>query len=161
MPSRSVTPPPYLWLSAVFFPLALTSVALGVAQVFARMGIQRRWRAWLTDNVVSRWLESRSLLSAQPRRRGSQESGIPHRRRSTDCHRRAGRFHRRRHLGAAVRGHLHRSALDDRWRAKRLACRHDTDHSRFSRGRGGCLCGPCQHRDGSDRSKVCGDFGKP
>ncbi|MGB8588339.1 MAG: ABC transporter ATP-binding protein/permease [Pseudolabrys sp.] len=45
-----------LWLSAAFFPLAFTGVALGVAQVFARMGIQRRWRAWLTDNVVSRWL---------------------------------------------------------------------------------------------------------
>ena len=45
-----------LWLSAVFFPLAFTSVALSVAQVYARMRIQRRWRAWLTDNVVSRWL---------------------------------------------------------------------------------------------------------
>ncbi|MFZ1209561.1 MAG: ABC transporter ATP-binding protein/permease, partial [Pseudolabrys sp.] len=47
-----------LWLSVVFFPLALTSVGLGVAEVFARMGIQRRWRAWLTDNVVSRWLNN-------------------------------------------------------------------------------------------------------
>jgi vitamin B12/bleomycin/antimicrobial peptide transport system ATP-binding/permease protein len=45
-----------LWLSAMFFPLAFTGVALGVAQVWARMGIQRRWRAWLTNNVVSRWL---------------------------------------------------------------------------------------------------------
>ena len=45
-----------LWLSVVFFPLAFTSVALGVAEVYARMGIQRRWRAWLTDNVLSRWL---------------------------------------------------------------------------------------------------------
>ena len=45
-----------LWLSMVFFPLAFTSVALGVAEVYARMGIQRRWRAWLTDNVLSRWL---------------------------------------------------------------------------------------------------------
>ena len=45
-----------LWLSAVFFPLAFSGVALGVAQVWARMGIQRRWRAWLTNNVVSRWL---------------------------------------------------------------------------------------------------------
>src|SRR5215467_11599343 len=45
-----------LWLSAVFFPLALTSVMLGVAQVYARMGIQRRWRAWLTNQMVSRWL---------------------------------------------------------------------------------------------------------
>ena len=45
-----------LWLSMVFFPLAFTSVALGVAEVYARMGIQQRWRAWLTDNVLSRWL---------------------------------------------------------------------------------------------------------
>jgi len=43
-------------LSAVFFPLAIGSVLLGVAQVFARMGIQRRWRGWLTNSVVSRWL---------------------------------------------------------------------------------------------------------
>jgi ABC-type uncharacterized transport system fused permease/ATPase subunit len=38
------------------FPLAIGSVLLGVAQVFARMGIQRRWRAWLTNAVISRWL---------------------------------------------------------------------------------------------------------
>src|ERR1700730_16731294 len=44
------------YLSAVFFPLAIGSVVLGVAQVFARMGIQRRWRAWLANSVVSRWL---------------------------------------------------------------------------------------------------------
>src|SRR6266702_3644503 len=46
------------YLSAVFFPLAFGSVALGMAQVVARMGIQRRWRAWLTHSVVSRWLTS-------------------------------------------------------------------------------------------------------
>jgi putative ATP-binding cassette transporter len=44
------------YLSAVFFPLAIGSVVLGMTQVFARMGIQRRWRAWLTNAVVSRWL---------------------------------------------------------------------------------------------------------
>src|SRR5882757_3577450 len=41
------------YLSAVFFPLAFGSVALGMAQVVARMGIQR---GWLTNAVVSRWL---------------------------------------------------------------------------------------------------------
>src|SRR6478672_1675809 len=46
------------YLSAVFFPLAIGSVLLAVAQVFARMAIQRRWRAWLTNSVVSRWLTS-------------------------------------------------------------------------------------------------------
>jgi vitamin B12/bleomycin/antimicrobial peptide transport system ATP-binding/permease protein len=44
------------YLSTVFFPLAIGSVLLGVAQVFARMGIQRRWRAWLTSAVLTRWL---------------------------------------------------------------------------------------------------------
>ncbi|MFG1179519.1 ABC transporter ATP-binding protein/permease [Xanthobacter versatilis] len=44
------------YLTAVFFPLAIGSVALGVAQVYARMGMQRRWRAWLTNAVVTRWL---------------------------------------------------------------------------------------------------------
>src|SRR3954464_1870094 len=43
-------------LSALFFPLAIGSIGLGVAQVFARMGIQRRWRAWLTASVLTRWL---------------------------------------------------------------------------------------------------------
>jgi len=43
-------------LTAVFFPLAIGSIVLGVAQVFARMGIQRRWRAWLTNSVLTRWL---------------------------------------------------------------------------------------------------------
>src|SRR3954468_2476289 len=44
------------YLTAVFFPLAIGSVLLGVAQVFARMGIQRRWRSWVTNSAVSRWL---------------------------------------------------------------------------------------------------------
>jgi vitamin B12/bleomycin/antimicrobial peptide transport system ATP-binding/permease protein len=45
-----------LYLTGVFFPLAIGSVVLGVMQVLARMGIQRRWRAWLTSSVLSRWL---------------------------------------------------------------------------------------------------------
>ena len=44
------------FLTAVFFPLAIGSVLLHVAQVYARMGIQRRWRAWLTNAVLTRWL---------------------------------------------------------------------------------------------------------
>lgn len=45
-------------LTVLFFPLAIGSVMLGVAQVFARMTIQRRWRAWLTNSVITRWLTS-------------------------------------------------------------------------------------------------------
>ena len=29
---------------------------MGVMQVYARMTFQRRWRKWLTDNLVDRWL---------------------------------------------------------------------------------------------------------
>ena len=82
------------FLTGVFFPLAIGSVLVGVAQVFARMGIQRRWRAWLTNAVLTRWLAERSLLPAQPGRRRPQEPGIPHRRGSAHRHRLAGRFHR-------------------------------------------------------------------
>src|SRR4051812_36788456 len=46
------------YLTGVFFPLASGSVLIGVAQVYARMGIQRRWRAWLTSSVLTRWLAS-------------------------------------------------------------------------------------------------------
>jgi putative ATP-binding cassette transporter len=48
--------PSVYYLSAVFLPLAIGSVALGIAQVFVRMGIQRRWRTWLTHSILSRWL---------------------------------------------------------------------------------------------------------
>ena len=47
-----------LHLTAVFFPLAIGSVLLGVIQVYTRMGIQRRWRAWLTSSIISRWLKN-------------------------------------------------------------------------------------------------------
>ena len=45
-----------LFLSFVFFPLAAASVAIGVTNVWARMTTQRRWRAWVSDAVISRWL---------------------------------------------------------------------------------------------------------
>jgi putative ATP-binding cassette transporter len=44
------------YLTLMFIPLAIGTVVFGVAQVFARMGIQRRWRTWLTTSVISRWL---------------------------------------------------------------------------------------------------------
>ena len=40
----------------IFVPLALASIALAIAIVYARMTTQRRWRRWLTDHLVGRWL---------------------------------------------------------------------------------------------------------
>ena len=45
-----------LWLSMIFLPLAIASVSCGVGNIFVRMTIQRRWRAWLAKAVVDRWL---------------------------------------------------------------------------------------------------------
>jgi putative ATP-binding cassette transporter len=40
----------------IFFPLALASIALAVAIVYARMSIQRGWRRWMTNHLVDYWL---------------------------------------------------------------------------------------------------------
>ena len=45
-----------LFLSMIYFAILAASVSVNVAQVYARMTIQRRWRKWLTDNLVDRWL---------------------------------------------------------------------------------------------------------
>ena len=45
-------------LSLVYFAILAISVAFAVAQVYARMTLQRRWRQWLTDILVDRWLKS-------------------------------------------------------------------------------------------------------
>ncbi|OWV70833.1 ABC transporter ATP-binding protein [Rhizobium sp. R634] len=44
------------YLSAVFPPLVLGSVALVTSQVYLRMMIQRRWRSWLATALIARWL---------------------------------------------------------------------------------------------------------
>jgi vitamin B12/bleomycin/antimicrobial peptide transport system ATP-binding/permease protein len=40
----------------LFVPLAAGSIAVAVAVVYARMRMQRRWRAWLTEHTITRWL---------------------------------------------------------------------------------------------------------
>ena len=43
-------------LSLLYFIILAASVLLSVVQVYARMALQRRWRAWLTHRIVDRWL---------------------------------------------------------------------------------------------------------
>ncbi|MBX3522827.1 MAG: ABC transporter ATP-binding protein/permease [Xanthobacteraceae bacterium] len=45
------------WQALIFAPLALGSIALAVAIVYARMTTQIRWRRWLTNHLIDRWLE--------------------------------------------------------------------------------------------------------
>ena len=45
-------------LSLLYFVILVFSVLLGITQVHFRMAIQRRWRAWLNDQLVDRWLSN-------------------------------------------------------------------------------------------------------
>ncbi len=46
-----------LWHEAILFvPLACLSISLSVASVWARMTTQRKWREWLTTNILNNWL---------------------------------------------------------------------------------------------------------
>jgi putative ATP-binding cassette transporter len=40
----------------LFVPLAAGSVGLAVAAVWGRMTMQRRWRAWLSEHLLQRWM---------------------------------------------------------------------------------------------------------
>src|ERR1017187_8514678 len=40
----------------IFVPLVATMVALAIIAVYGRMTIQRKWRAWLTNHLVGKWL---------------------------------------------------------------------------------------------------------
>src|SRR5258708_1181640 len=40
----------------IFVPLAAGSILVAVCVVYARMRTQRRWRAWLTEHTITRWL---------------------------------------------------------------------------------------------------------
>ena len=40
----------------IFIPLAAGSIFVAVSIVYARMRMQRRWRAWFTEHTMTRWL---------------------------------------------------------------------------------------------------------
>lgn len=45
------------WLSIIYFAILAASVIVSIIQVYLRMTLQRRWRAWLNDGLVDRWIE--------------------------------------------------------------------------------------------------------
>jgi putative ATP-binding cassette transporter len=42
--------------SLIFFPIVAASVALGCANTFSKMTLQREWRSWLNSHVLDAWL---------------------------------------------------------------------------------------------------------
>ena len=47
-----------LFFSMLYLPLLAASVLLTVMQVYARMTTQRRWREWLNNHLLARWLNN-------------------------------------------------------------------------------------------------------
>ena len=44
--------------SLILFPLILASVAMGCANTFSKMTLQREWRSWLNSHVLDQWLKN-------------------------------------------------------------------------------------------------------
>jgi vitamin B12/bleomycin/antimicrobial peptide transport system ATP-binding/permease protein len=47
-----------LFVALIYFPLLVASVCVAVAQIYAKMTLQRRWRAWMTHHLLDRWLRN-------------------------------------------------------------------------------------------------------
>ena len=45
-------------LSLIYFAILGVSVLLSATQVYVRMTLQRRWRAWLNNRLVDRWISN-------------------------------------------------------------------------------------------------------
>ena len=53
-----------LWEEAwLFAPLAASSIALSVAAVWGRMTTQRKWREWLTKDLLAFWLKDAAIAA--------------------------------------------------------------------------------------------------
>lgn len=46
-----------LWQAMVFVPLAVASIVVAVSVVYTRMRLQRRWRTWMSEYLIDRWLD--------------------------------------------------------------------------------------------------------
>ena len=44
--------------SLILFPLVLAGVAMGCANTFSKMTLQREWRSWLNSHVLDQWLQN-------------------------------------------------------------------------------------------------------
>jgi len=66
-------PDTVLFLSMLYLPLLAAGVFFGVVQVYARMSIQRRWRAWLNNELLDKLAQERPLLSARSCERRSPQ----------------------------------------------------------------------------------------
>src|SRR5450755_4755118 len=105
-----------LW-SLIYFPLLAATVCLVIAQVYARMTMQRRWRAWLNNQLLDRWLTNGRYYQlnliggdhANPEYRIADDVRVAT---ESPVEFAAGNNNRR-----VVGGHVHRRVVDDRGRA--------------------------------------------
>ena len=98
----------------VFALIIAAMAAIGVGIVLTRETLQVRWRAWLVEHLVDRWLGKPALLSPQRHRQGAAQPRVPHLRRHALGHRAAGRPRHRPAAGRGRRRRLHQHPVDGR-----------------------------------------------
>ena len=141
-----------LWRQvALFAPLAIMSVGLSVISVWARMTTQRKWRQWLTTNILGDWFaeDHYRKLEADPGEYKNAEYRISYDvKTATDSpvDLTLGLVN-----SVMTAGRLHRRTLVDRRRADGCRWRPDGDHSGVSRHRRGRLCSLIHRPHATDR----------
>ena len=149
-----------LWLSMLYVLLLVASVVVAIALVFARMTIQRRWRKWLSTNLLDRWLHhgryyQLNLISGDHQNpeyriaddvRVATEAPVDFATGVTDR--------------SAVGNHVHRCAMDDRRRADRRDRWQQHHNSGLPSDRGSALRHDRQCVDGAHRSALRRSVGK-
>ena len=98
----------------VFALIIAAMAAIGVGIVLTRETLQVRWRAWIVEQLVDRWLSAAALLSPQRHRQGAAQPRIPHLRRHALGDRAAGRPRHRPAVGRGGRGRLHLHPVERR-----------------------------------------------
>ena len=142
-----------LWLSMLYVLLLAASVVVAIGLVFARMTMQRRWRAWLSSHLFDRWLQhgryyQLNLISGDhqnPEYRIADDVRV-----ATEA---PGRLRHRRPDRSPVGNHVHRRPVDDRRRADRQDRQQQCHHSGFS--------GDCGRALRRDRQRIYGAHWPP
>ena len=153
-----------LWDQVVIFiPLACLSVALAVTSVWTRMTTQRKWREWLTTNILDSWLSRdryRRLASVSGEFQNAEYRISFDARLATDApvDLTLGFI-----TSASDRPRIHRRAVECR---RQLAARHrphGNDDSGLSGRRRRNLCAHVHGRDDGDRPQLacCRSDAKP
>ena len=120
-----------LFLSIVYLLLLAGSTVAGVMHVYSRMTVQRRWREWLTNQLIDRWVKNGryyqlTLVSGAP---ATPNAAWPT---MSGLRPNPGRSRHRVGNGNSISGDIRCGLVEHRRRADRSRRRDRRNHSRIS-----------------------------